>query len=349
MHRFLGAQCQTLIRSYPKARLLGITATPWRLDGRGLGSIFTKMIVIANMQELIGQGFLLPLRIFRPPRGALDLSSVKLAHGDYNNDQLGSVMRQPKLIGDIVEHYQELAHGQRTVVFCTNVSHSQDLTRRFVEVGIAAEHIDGSMSKSKREGVLARLAAGTTKVVNNCDLLVEGWDLPALHCVILARPTKSVTRFLQQVGRSMRPHDSMDYALILDHANCTREHGRPEAFRKWSLEDRTGKERGQRLTPVEPSSCPKCGLYGQRPGQCERCDGLQLFASQILETDDKLVEDTSDPGEIEIDKSPVRDGVLCSRCRENWVFVPDAKRGRVKVTCSRCLAKHGSARSWYRN
>lgn len=341
-HRVLGDQYLALLKHYPNAKVLAITATPWRLDGRGLSSLCSEMIVIANMAELIDQGFLLPLRIFRP-RSAIDLSKVKLTRGDYNNTQLGGVMRQTHLVGNVVDHYIELANGQRAAAFCTNVAHSEDMARRFVEAGVAAEHLDGSMAKGKREAILARLADGTTKVVCNCDVLCEGWDLPALHCVILARPTKSITRYLQQVGRAMRPFEGQSYALILDHANCTREHGRPEAFRQWSLEDRTGKERGKRLAPTEPPSCPICGLYGQKAGQCERCNGLQLFGPQFLETDDKLVEDTTEPGEVEIAAAPSRDYVMCGRCRENWVFVGNAKRGRVRVTCSRCLGKTAPA------
>jgi len=351
-HRVLGDQYVALLKHYPHAKVLAITATPWRLDGKGLAAMFSKMIVLANMAELIDQGFLLPLRIFRPPQ-AIDLSAVRMTRGDYDNHQLGGVMRNTTLIGNIVDHYKQLASNERAVVFCTNVLHSEDVTRRFVEAGIAAEHLDGSMPKGKREAILARLSDGTTKVVCNCDVLCEGWDLPSLHCVILARPTKSITRYLQQVGRAMRTFEGQQYALILDHANCTREHGRPENFRRWTLEDRTGKERGKRTAgDPEPTSCPECGLLDQKPGQCERCDGLQLFGPQvlqILETNDQLVEDTSEIGESEIHQPEAFSGVLCSRCRKNFVFVPGAKHGRVKVTCSRCLGKAARERTAARN
>ncbi len=344
-HRAMGAQYQALIAFYPSAQILLITATPWRLDGKGLGTIVKKMIVVADMRELIAQKHLLPIRLFRA-EDEPNLNGLAIRHGDYKTDELAGVMRQSKLIGNVVDHYIELANKERAIAFATNVAHSLDLTERFIQAGIAAEHLDGTMTKTKREQILARFKSGETRVVSNCDVLVEGVDIPSLHCVILARPTKSITRYLQQVGRAMRPFKGQEYCLVIDHAGCRREHGRPDDFREWSLEDRRVTGRAKEKTVSEPEACPQCGLDLVRK-ICARCSP-QLFSVMFTETDDRLVEDQpAQQTEIALHepdrtgkKSPrvqrAKHGMaLCNRCRETWVSVPAGKV--VKVTCHKCL------------
>ena len=347
-HRAMGAQYQALIAFYPHAQILLITATPWRLDGKGLGSIVKKMIVVADMRELIAQKHLLPIRLFRGPRP--DMSGVKIQHGDYKSDDAAAVMRQTKIIGNVVEHYLAEAHGGLGVVFACNVAHSLDLTRRFQESGVVAEHLDGNTPKLQREAILKRFAAGETRVVSNVDVLTEGYDLPALHCVMLARPTKSITRYLQWVGRGMRPFEGQEYCLVLDHAGCRWEHGRPDDFREWSLDDRrvTSRPKGKEVS--EPEACPVCGLDLVRK-ICARCSP-QLFSVMFTETDDRLVEDVPEAQQITLPGVPqeraekaepqrrqrAKHGMVrCSRCHETWVAVPSGKV--VKVTCAKCLGQ----------
>jgi DNA repair protein RadD len=343
-HRAMGAQYQSLIAFYPHAQILLITATPWRLDGKGLGTIVKKMIVVADMRELIAQKHLLPIRLFRGPRP--DLSGIKIQHGDYKADDVASVMRQTKITGNVVEHYLAEARHERGVVFACNVAHSMDLTRRFQESGVVAEHLDGTTPKAQREAILKRFALGETRVVSNVDVLTEGYDLPALHCVMLVRPTKSITRYLQWVGRGMRPFEDQEYCLVLDHAGCRWEHGRPDDFREWSLEDRRVTGRPKEKTVSEPEACPVCGLDLVRK-ICARCSP-QLFSVMFTETDDRLVEDQPEQQtEIALHepdrtvKKPQRvqrakhGMALCNRCRETWVSVPVGKV--VKVTCHKCL------------
>lgn len=303
-HRSMGDGYLSLIEHYPNAQILAITATPWRLDGRGLGKLFKKMVVIANMRELITDGYLLPLRLFGPPE-RINLEGVRLSKGEYDEHQLSEVMREAKLVGNIVEHYQRLGNNERAVCFATSILHSEDIARRFQESGIAAEHVDGTMVKSKREGVLKRLASGETRVVSNVDILCEGWDLPSLQCVILARPTKSVTRYLQQVGRSMRPFTGQEYALVLDHADCVNEHGLPQDFRDWTLEDREKTKRGQGPPRPQVNQCPIHGNYLGR--DCPGCNPnlLDVEDGSIEETDDELIEYTRELLTVAMEASPV--------------------------------------------
>lgn len=345
-HRSMSSQYQSLISFYPRAKVLLITATPWRLDGKGLGSIVKKMVVLADMRELIAQKHLLPIRLFRGPRP--DMSGVKIQHGDYRADDAAAAMRKTEITGNVVEHYIEHGNPERGVAFTCNVPHSIDLSTRFNERGVPAEHIDGSMSKTKRAEILARLKSGETRVVTNCDLLVEGWDLPSLHCVMLVRPTKSITRYLQQVGRCMRPFPGQEYCLVLDHAGCRWEHGRPDDFREWSLEDRRVTGRPQTKIVSEPEACPVCGLDLVRK-ICARCSP-QMFSVMFTETDDRLVEDRPEEQTAlplhEPDRTakkrdrasrPKHGMIRCSRCKETWVAVPSGKT--VRVTCHKCLAQ----------
>jgi superfamily II DNA or RNA helicase len=342
-HRSLGKNYLSLIETYPKAQILAITATPWRLDGRGLGQLFKKMVVIANMRELIDAGFLLPLRLFGPPE-RIDTTGVRMSKGDYDDKSLEKVMRQSKLVGNIVEHYQRLGNNERAVCFATSILHSEDIVRRFKEAGVAAEHVDGMMGKVQREGILARLASGETKVVSNVDILCEGWDLPSLHCVILARPTKSITRYLQQVGRSMRPFEGQTYSLVLDHADCVNEHGLPQDFRDWTLEDREKKGKGPAQPQASISYCPTHGAYIGR--ECPKCNP-GLFDHDLSESDDQLVEYTRELETIAMEASPVEPksdeppdhSVLKPRRAPRGSGEPEERKKvefRAKTPCSKC-------------
>src|SRR5262245_44131437 len=114
-------------------------------------------------------------------------------------------MNRDDLVGDIVSNWQKLAQRRKTLVFCVDVGHSVHVRNEFVKSGVCAEHVDGSTPKTERDAILARLACGETKVVCNCLILTEGFDLPAIGCIMLARPTKQIGLFRQMAGRGLRP------------------------------------------------------------------------------------------------------------------------------------------------
>jgi DNA repair protein RadD len=235
-HRALAATYLRILECYPEASVIGLTATPYRADGRGLGELYEQMAVVASPRELVDAGFLVEPRVFTVPAADLPkLSGVKLKGGDYDAEALSAAVDQIGLVGNIVEHWQRLAEDRRTVVFAVDVDHSKHIVARFNEAGIAAEHLDGTMPTGERDAILARLDQGTTRVVSNCAVLCEGWDQPSVKCVVLARPTKSLGLFLQQVGRILRPFKDLT-ALILDHSGNVLEHGLPTDDREFSLE-----------------------------------------------------------------------------------------------------------------
>jgi superfamily II DNA or RNA helicase len=243
-HRALAKSYRDLAAHYVDAVQLGLTATPYRADGKGLGSAYQELVVVASPRQLIGEGYLVAPHVFTVPQEALpDLAGVPIKGGDYDESQLAAAVDRTHLVGNIVEHWRKHAGGIRTVAFAVSVAHSKHIVARFQEAGVAAEHLDGTTPGSERDAILARLDSGATQVVSNCGVLCEGWDQPAVKCAILARPTKSTGLYLQQAGRILRPWQNTQ-AIILDHAGCAHEHGLPDDDREFSLEGRPKRSRG---------------------------------------------------------------------------------------------------------
>ena len=254
---------QRLVKDYPDAIIVGLTATPCRGDGRGLGNLFEVMVQCPPVRELIRQGHLVPTVSYTHP--APDLRGVKTSiGGDWQEGDLAKRMNTDKLVGDIVTHWHRLGESRKTVVFATNVAHSTHIAAEFNAAGIPAGHIDGSTPIAEREETLRRLSAGELRVVSNCMVLTEGWDQPDVSCGILARPTKSLGLHLQMVGRVLRPANGKTDALILDHAGNLLRHGLAEDEIVWTLnaddraENASLKARKKSEARGEPTMCPVC-------------------------------------------------------------------------------------------
>jgi DNA repair protein RadD len=232
-HHARGRTREQLIALYPNATLLGMTATPCRGDGRGLGNIFDTMIECPQVADLIVGGFLVRSRVYAPVDP--DLHGVRTQQGDYVVGQLERRMNTDDLVGDVVEHWLKYGERRRTVCFAVGVEHSVHIRNEFVQAGVRAEHLDGSTSVAEREAILTRLASSETEIVTNCMVLTEGWDMPEVGCCILARPTKQMGLYRQMVGRVLRPADGKLDAVILDHSGAVYRHGLPEDHVEWTL------------------------------------------------------------------------------------------------------------------
>lgn len=274
-HHLGAAQWQTIFDAYPNAKVIGLTATPWRLDGKGLGHWFEAMIQGPTVAELMEAGSLSTYRLFAP--STPDTSSVATAMGDFKTRDLASVMDKPSITGDAVQHYRQLANGRRAVAFACSIEHSQHVVTDFLASGIPAEHVDGQMDHGERDAIIARFVAGRTLVLSNADLLGEGFDVPAIEAAILLRPTQSLSLHLQQIGRALRPAPGKVEALILDHAGNSLRHGLPDDDRDWSLADR---EKRKKAAPSELSvrQCTKCFRVYRPAPQCPGCG----FAPPII-------------------------------------------------------------------
>ncbi|MGA8611307.1 MAG: DEAD/DEAH box helicase [Xanthobacteraceae bacterium] len=278
-----------LIEAYPEATVIGLTATPCRADGRGLGSIFEALIEVASVAELIAGGFLVKTKVYAPVRP--DLTGVHVKHGDYVESELAERMNTAQLVGDIVEHWHKLAEGRRTVIFAVNVAHSVHLRDEFRRSGVLAEHIDGSTPIDERAAILAKLAAGTIEIVTNCQVLTEGWDCPEVSCVVLARPTRSLGIYRQMTGRTLRPAPGKADALVLDHAGAVFQHGFVDDPIEWALhEDRRAENKAHsaRCQYRAPAltCCPECGAVRFEGQPCTVCGWRAVTKPQHVDIAD---------------------------------------------------------------
>jgi DNA repair protein RadD len=265
---------QAVIDAYPDAIIIGLTATPVRGDGRGLGNIFTELVEAPQIPELIKLGHLVGTKVYAPVDKDV-AKGVKTQSGDYIVSALSKRMNTDELVGDVVTEW--LKHGERrkTVCFAVDVAHSAHIKNEFVNFGVRAEHIDGSTPKDERDAILARLKSGETEVVSNCMVLTEGWDMPEVSCCVLARPTKQMGLFRQMVGRVLRPAEGKPDAIILDHSGAVHRHGLPEDRIEWPLhvdyraENPTQAKRNRGEEP-KLRECPSCKVLMTVP-PCSAC------------------------------------------------------------------------------
>jgi superfamily II DNA or RNA helicase len=268
-----------IINAYPNAVLLGLTATPCRGDGRGLGGIFEVIIECPQVLELIKQGYLVPTRVYAPTDP--DLRGIRTQAGDYVETQLAERMDRPKLVGDIVTHWHKFGERRKTVCFAVSVNHSIHIRDEFVKSGVRAEHIDGSTPKLERDASLARLASGEIELITNCMVLSEGWDVPEVGCCILARPTKKMGLFRQMIGRVLRPAEGKPDAIVLDHSGAVFKHGFVEDRVAWTLDpDRRAEspqhQQRQMVNGSRLLECSQCGAIRVAGEACPHCGFLPV-------------------------------------------------------------------------
>ena len=261
-HHAAADSYKKVLDDYPDAHVLGLTATPFRLDGRGLGEVFGDLVVAAWPDELCESGVLHKPRVWASK--APDLRGVRVVAGDYSVGALAERSNTAELNADIIETWQKRAAGRRTVAFAVDIAHSQAITQAFRDVGISAEHLDGSTPRPERDAVLDRLRRGETHVVSNCMVLTEGWDLPALECAVVARPTASLNLHLQMIGRVMRSCDGKDGAIVLDHAGNHHVHGLVTRRLNYTLSD----EKVGFTEPLGLRRCGECGLLFETSEPC---------------------------------------------------------------------------------
>ena len=260
--------------------VIGLSATPFS-PGLGKhydelrGALFQELVTAATIRELIDLGYLVDCDVFAPAEP--DLTGVRTQRGmggelDYNERQLAEAVDKPALVGNIVSHWMKHAAGKPTVVFATNIAHSQHIVTEFERAGVTAAHIDYHHSDEERAAILDGFNQGRYTVLSNSALLAEGWDAPHAEVMILARPTKSLIRFIQMAGRVLRPHPGKERALILDHSGTVLRLGFPTDDLPLELDDgkaNTSSTRKQERKASEPKPCPSCKFV--RPAGVHVC------------------------------------------------------------------------------
>lgn len=289
-HHATAGQYRKVLEAFPNARVLGVTATPIRTDGTGLGEIFEDMVEGPSIQDLIDSGFLVEPTIYAPPTvGEIE---VKRSGGDFNRKELSGFMDKPTITGDAVGHYKKMCSGVPAVAFCVSIEHAEHVRDSFREAGFTSETVNGKMKQDEIDRVLNGLGNGSVQVVTACDLISEGTDIPAIECAILLRPTMSTALFLQQVGRALRLSDGKTGAIILDHVgNCAR-HGHPCADREWTLEGTKKRKRKSSETEVVASVriCEECFRAFAPEPICPSCGWIVPKRVRVVkEVDGELV------------------------------------------------------------
>ena len=269
----------------PNKIVIGLTASPCVAGGGGLGAVFDDLLVPVTMHELIEHGYLCPPRYYSAERP--DLSKVGMTAGEYKQDDLGSAFADTTIMGDVISNWQRIAAGTTTVVFTPTRANAADLVERFQAIGVAAEYVDANTSDYDRGQMYHRVKVGKTRVICNVGIVSLGVDIPNIQTVVMATATKSVAKWMQAVGRALRPSDGKDYAYIIDHGGMTLDPkmGPVEDIVDWTLDEKSKvqdriedrKKENREAKEIECQkcktvfkarhNCPACGWSWKKPGE----------------------------------------------------------------------------------
>jgi len=288
-HATAGAWASVLAQ-YPNARVLGVTATPQRLDGKGLGQVFDDLIRGPEVTKLIDEGYLCKPVYYAPK--TVDLTGVHMVAGDYNRAEVAERMDRPTITGDAVIHYRKYAEGQPCIVFCTGIKHAEHVAQAFNASGYRFKVIDGTLAKEERARRVLDLSSGALQGLVSVDIVSEGFDLPCVSTAILLRPTASLSLHLQQIGRVLRPSPGKQRAVILDHVGNCRRHGLAEEVRDWSLDGiRKRGKRGPQDDVADTRQCPECFAVHTPSPQCPQCLHVYEIKDRIPDVVDGELEE----------------------------------------------------------
>lgn len=301
---FATSQLSSVINYYKSQNvtILGLTATPWRSDGQGLGVFYDTMVEAPQVSELIEMGYLSDYKIFAPKVG--DLQNIRITAGDFNKKDLQDVYGQNRvIIGDAIRHWRKCARDLLTIAYCVSVKHAEDVAATFRASGIPAASIDGTMKDDERKYLINSFANGDLKVLTNCDLLTFGFDLASqvgrdvvVEAMVDLRPTQSLSLQMQKWGRALRKKPNP--AIILDHAGNADRHGLPCEIREWTLDSRKrkGRQSGGKISqceecffvydPKESDHCPECGAVPEKRA-ASGGEGVEEVDGELVEIDAK--------------------------------------------------------------
>jgi superfamily II DNA or RNA helicase len=273
-HHMAAGDYRKIVAAYPRAHVIGFTATPQRLDGKGLSDFFSEIILGPSVEWLMANSFLSRPKYYAP-RVVADFSRVTKRMGDYAAAESAAVMDTKSITGDAVEHYRRLCPNAPAIAFCVTVAHAQHVAEQFCAAGIPAATIHAGMSADARRKIVIDLAEKRILVMTSCDIVSEGFDVPIVVAAILLRPTTSLGLHLQQVGRVLRLFPGKTHAVILDHVGNLARHGLAEMGlngleREWTLAG-TGPKKKGKAVPTTMKTCKKCFCMFNPAPTCPEC------------------------------------------------------------------------------
>ncbi len=254
-HRAMGDSIRGILEAYPLAWILGLTATPQRGDGRALGNIFEAIFSGPSNRWLTEQGYLVPCDVIAP-----------------------ATFNEEGLVEDPVRAYEKHAPGTRAIVFASNVEHAEQLTAAFVAAGHPSACVVGETSRLERERVVALVVAGGVRVLVSVAVFIEGFDLPAIETVILARAFTVTGSFLQAIGRGLRPWPGKTRCTVVDLRGSVHLHGLPDEHRSWNI---TGRACHRTEANVQLRRCTECLAIFRAARVCPRCGAVATSATRV--------------------------------------------------------------------
>jgi superfamily II DNA or RNA helicase len=334
-HHGLAASYRKIYEHFENVPRLGFTATPIRLNGSGLGDINDILIEEVDAEWLIENGFLSPYKYYAPKLIESDLLKVNNL-SEFSSGSIDNAMKKT-IYGDVVRHYQELAPGQQAICYCHSVSASIFAKEEFLSQGIIAEHLDAKTPKLERDEVIRKFRTKEIQVLCNVDLIGEGFDVPDCSTVIMLRPTKSLSLFIQQSMRGMRFKEGKT-SIIIDHVDNVRRFGLPDAKRKWSLDI---KKKTSGAAEISIKCCANCfAAYPSKSEECPECGfkpEIKVIADYEVDKTATLEEVTKEDFKLDFREpedcksmSELYDLAKSRGYKNGWAYVQGKRLGLLK-------------------
>lgn len=252
-------------------KIIGVTATPEKLDGRGLNEMYQGITYGPSIKELVEMGYLTDMKYFCIPGFNIgDLTSKDFSGTEIKNDVLEEVMRKRNVYGNVIAEYRANAHKKSTIVFCRSVKAAEETAQRFRDAGYKFESVDGKMTDKTRKAMIDGLRSGRLDGLTSCELVTYGLDVPRVECIVLLRPTLSRTLFFQMIGRGLRPHEGKTHCIVLDHVGLIVEHDHPFDDYDWNFTGDEKRKRPKGESVATLKLCMGCGLYYEGD-KCTNC------------------------------------------------------------------------------
>lgn len=311
------------VNMFQDARGIGFTATPSRADGKGLGrhadGVFDYMVEGPTVGWLIANGFLSDYRLIAKPSNINVADLQATATGDFSAKKLRLRSHESCIVGDVVEEYKRYASEKQGITFTVDVETSNEIAEAFVAAGIPAASVSAKTNDSERSRIIRAFRNGELKQLTNCDLFGEGFDVPNVEVVSLARPTMSLSLHLQQVGRALRPAPGKQHAIIIDHVGNWERHLLPDTPRAWTLNARERRKAKDDPDVLALTSCDKC---------------FQVFERKLLPTcphcgNRREPTDRSRPEQVDGDLTELDLNVLAALREATKLATPDKVANRA--------------------
>ena len=302
-HHAAAGSWKKIIEHFKDAYKIGCTATPIRLDGRGLADYFDDLVKGPGVAKLIKDKYLAPYKVFAPPL-KINLDKVKTLGGDYQKKELEKQIDTVDIIGDAVQQYKKHANGLPAIAFCISIKHATDVCNKFKDAGYKAAIVHGEMKVDDRDEAIKGLGNGNIQILTSVDVISEGTDVPDVSAAILLRPTKSEGLYLQQVGRVLRPKEGKT-AIILDHVNSTRTHGFVDDKREWSLHSQKKKKKKGEVAP-HVETCKKCFATYKPTPVCPVCGYQAENRERFIKQEEGELEELQRKEQAETEKQQQR-------------------------------------------